>query len=512
MTTFFRIFLLFVNPPEERHRQPTYGYLIPLKCVSDRRENDYLRPIGAATIVPVELSFWGGAGTVTGSRYLMTTATGKLLVDCGLFQGKKELRRRNWQAPGFAPQNLSAAILTHAHIDHSGYFPRLVSEGFQRPIFVTPATADLADLLLRDSAKIQEEDAAYANRKGFSKHRPALPLYTVKDADAVIRQLRVVDYGEWFEPMPHTHARFVPAGHIIGSGMVEAHAEANSTTRKFLFSGDIGRFDAPLVPDPTPPPECDYLIMESTYGDRRHPGVKVQAQLKDVLQESVDRQGIILIAAFAVGRSQQLLYLLHEVMSDHPHLDIPIHLDSPMAVDTTKIYERYPEEHGLENIALRSGAKRLYGSGVYLHRSQKESIRLNDLAGPRVIISSSGMMTGGRVLHHLRRLLPNARNTILLAGYQAPGTRGWRLARGESAIRIHGREVQVAASIRSVSGLSAHADADELFRWVRSLSPPRKTFVTHGEPRSARAFAQRLYQELGFDCETPHLGDRYALS
>lgn len=462
------------------------------------------------------LAFHGAAGTVTGSRFLVEHGGHRLLVDCGLFQGHKELRERNWRAPGFDPASLDAVVLTHAHVDHSGYLPRLVHDGFRGPVLCTPATAELVRLLLVDSARIQEEDAAYANRKGFSKHRPARPLYTVHDAERALERLDELRFDEWHRlprgDGPAAHLRFVRAGHILGSGMVRLDlARPGAQPLRVLFTGDLGRLDAPLVPDPARPEPCDVLVIESTYGDRLHPEEPVEDQLEELLAGAVHDGGTLLIPAFAVARSQQLLVYLHRVMERRPKLSMAVHLDSPMAVDTTSIYARYPEERGLEAVDLRSGASVVYGREVYLHRSREDSLRLNRLVGPRVIVSSSGMLTGGRVLHHLRRLLPDPRNRVVLAGYQAPGTRGWRLQEGETSLRIHGQVVPVRARLARISGLSAHADADQLVGWARALPPPARTFVVHGEPAAAATLARRLEQELGFDCELPELGSSYEL-
>ena len=458
------------------------------------------------------ITFYGAAGTVTGSRTMLATDEHRILVDCGLFQGRKSIRSRNWEPPGFDPRQLDAVVLTHAHIDHSGYLPRLVREGFRGPIYCTPATADLVEMLLLDSARIQEEDAEYANKKGYSKHRPALPLYTVRDAQKAVRQLEVGDFHRWLEPAPGMRFRWIHAGHIIGSGLVE-FALATGDERgevRVVLSGDVGRYDAPLVPDPTEPPACDYLVIESTYGDRDHPETSIQDQLREHIEYIVRTRGTMLVPSFAVGRAQQLIYLLDQVM-DEVGTRLPIHLDSPMAVNTTRIYQRYPEEHGLEEVKLSEGSNVLYGSDVYLHKTRDDSMRLNSLEGPRIIISSSGMMTGGRVLHHLRRLVTDERNLVVLAGYQAHGTRGRRLQEGEDTIRVHGRDYPVRARVASISGLSAHADCDQLLRWVHDLPAPTKTFVNHGEPDAARALAQRLSQEYGFDCAIPDQGDSYDL-
>lgn len=457
------------------------------------------------------LRFLGAAGTVTGSRFLLETGAGRVLVDCGLFQGPKDIRGRNWEPFGVPPRTIDAVVLTHAHLDHSGYLPALCRDGFQGPIHCTPATADLVEMLLEDSAHIQEEDAHYANRKGFSRHHPALPLYTVEDASRACEQLRTVGFERWFTPAGGLQMRYRRAGHIIGSGMIETRVLGEGEAPvKVLFSGDVGRYDAPLVTDPEAPEPCDVLVIESTYGDRLHPDDPVDVQLEAILREAVPRRATILFASFAVGRSQQLIYLLSRVM-ERTGLKVPIHLDSPMAINATSIYRRYPEESGLENVDLRPGTSPVFGAQVYTHRTAEESKRLNDLAGPRVIIASSGMMTGGRVLHHLRRCLPNPDDVVVLAGYQAPGTRGRRLQDGEDHLRVHGQDVPVRCHIEQLSGLSAHADANELLRWVKDLPAPRRTFVVHGDDDARKALAARLEGELGHSCVLPAHGEEYPL-
>ena len=458
------------------------------------------------------LTFHGAAETVTGSRTLIETRDRKVLIDCGLFQGRKELRQRNWKKPGFDPASIDAVILTHAHIDHSGYLPRLVKEGFKGVVHATPATSDLADIMLKDSAHIQEEDARYANRKGYSKHKPALPLYEVKDAERALSLFEVVDYEEWIALGEDMRFRFRHAGHIVGSGMVEVELLSRQPPVRLLFSGDVGRYDAPLVPDPSSPNPCDVLVIESTYGDRDHGETSVEEQLGELLQAVQKSHGILLVPAFAVGRSQQLIYLLRQVMESGKGVpEMPIHLDSPMAVNATKIYRRYPEEHGLEDIHFRSGSNVLYGDNVYLHRTYEDSVRLNSLVGPRVIISSSGMMTGGRILHHLRRILPHEKNIVVLAGYQAPGTRGWRMKQGEKKVRIHGKDIAVRARLAELSGLSAHADRSQLLRWVENLEVPDKTFVNHGDEGAAEALASLLTDQLNFRCIVPRHGQSFEI-
>lgn len=457
------------------------------------------------------ISFFGAAGTVTGSRFVLEAGADRVLVDCGLFQGRKHIRERNWAPFGIPPRELDAVVLTHAHIDHTGYLPALCRDGFRGPIHCTPATADLTEMLMEDSARIQEEDARYANRGGFSKHRPALPLYTVEDAKGAARQLTTAPFDTWFPVTTQLDVRYRRAGHIIGSGMVEAKLKQRSgDPLRVLFSGDVGRYDAPLVPDPTSPTDCDVLVVESTYGNRTHPEKPVKEQLAEILRSGVPRGATIIFASFAVGRAQQLLFLLSKVMEEEG-LEVPIHVDSPMAANATKIYRRYPEERGLETIDVRSGSSPVFGKNVYLHRSSDDSRRLNNLQGPRVIIASSGMMTGGRVLHHLKRCLPDKNNIVVLGGYQAHGTRGRRLQDGESTLRIHGKDIDVRAEVAQLSGLSAHADVEELMRWLRDLPAPRQTYIVHGEDRAREAFAERLEKELGHSCVLPGHGEAHRL-
>jgi metallo-beta-lactamase family protein len=450
-----------------------------------------------------KIRFLGAAGTVTGSRFLVETGAARVLIDCGLFQGRKQVRKRNWAPFTVSPGDIDAVVLTHAHIDHTGYLPALCRDGFEGAIHCTPATADLTEMLMEDSARIQEEDARYANRKKFTKHKPARALYSVQDAKEAAEQLQTARFNRWFRVAPGFEVRYRHAGHIIGSGMVEMRVSADGGDPvRVLFSGDIGRYDAPLVPDPAKPDDCDVLVIESTYGDRSHPEVTIEDQLEEILRKGIPRGATILFAAFAIGRSQQLVYLLSKVM-ERIGMQVPIHLDSPMAADATKIYRRYPEESGLETVDLRSGNSPVFGRQVYLHRKASESRRLNDLAGPRVIIASSGMMTGGRILHHLKRCLPDPNNLVVLGGYQAHGTRGRRLQDGEKTIRIHGKDIVNKAETAKLTGLSAHADANELLRWVADLPAPKRTFIVHGDDDAREAFAKRLKSEKGHSCVLP---------
>jgi metallo-beta-lactamase family protein len=455
----------------------------------------------------LHLGFHGAAGTVTGSRHLLMTDRSRVLVDAGMFQGLKELRLLNWSQPAFQPGSIDHVVLTHTHIDHSGYLPRLVRDGYRGPVHCTPATAELARLLLLDAAKLQEEDADYANRKGFSRHTPALPLFTTADAEAALLRLRPVDYGAWIDLGEGVRARFHNAGHLLGSGMVETRVEQEGRTRTIVFSGDVGGYGMPLHPDPDPPPSCDILLIESTYGDRLHDRTPLQEQLRIPIGETLARRGTVLVPAFAVGRAQQVVLLLGDMMKAGTLPEVPIHVDSPMAVDATRIYATHLVDHNLDEGLVQGATSRLCPPTLRFHRTVEESRALNDLPGPRVIISASGMLTGGRVLHHLARLLPDDRNLILLVGYQAAGTRGRLLLEGARSLKIHGRQVDVAARFMALHGLSGHGDADELMRWLRSGGfKPRAVFATHGEPEAASTLARRIGTEFGARTFEPRLG------
>ena len=398
----------------------------------------------------LRLTFHGAAETVTGSKYLMEADRASVLVDCGLFQGLKRLRLLNWQALPFPATSVQAVVLTHAHLDHVGYLPRFVRDGFSGPVYCTPATADLAEIVLFDAAKNHEEDAGYANIKGFSKHTPALPLYDSQDVVRALRLLKRIDRMEWFSPAAPIWMRYQTTGHLLGASLIETEIRRGSQTTRILFSGDVGRYDAPLYHDPTPPPACQYLICESTYGNREHPDQSVLDELCTVVTNALERGGVMLFAAFAIGRSQQLIYLLRVLMESRRIAKLPIFLDSPMAINASDIYARYPEDYDLNGEQLIGSQNVFDGQHVKLARTVDESKQINDVSGPAVIIASNGMMTGGRILHHLEQRLPHERNTIVLAGFMAEGTRGRALADGAKYLRIYGHDVPVRAAVASI--------------------------------------------------------------
>jgi metallo-beta-lactamase family protein len=454
------------------------------------------------------LRFLGAAEMVSGSRHLLETDHERVLVDCGLFQGEKRLRERNWERFPVPASSLDAVVLTHGHIDHSGWLPRLVREGFKGRIFMTPATADLLGLLLYDSAKCQEEDAQYANRKGYSRHRPALPLYDERDVDRTLRLVKDVPRGEWFNPAPGVRCRYHEAGHMLGSSFVETEVES----RRVIFSGDVGRYDAPLYKDPAPPPPCDYLVCESTYGDRDHPPIRPLDDLEAATHEAIARGGMMLVASFAIGRSQQLVYLLRTLMATGRIPEVPVWIDSPMAVDAMEVFRRHVAEHDFSEAAMAGVAESLASPFVHMAKTANESKAINARGGPGIVIASSGMMNGGRILHHLTQRLPDPKTTVLVAGFQAAGTRGRSLIDGADTLRIHGRDIPVRAAVRRVDALSGHADRREIGRWLADLPAPKRTFLVHGEPPAARGMAEFLKATLGFESLVPTIGESVELT
>src|ERR671926_281598 len=409
------------------------------------------------------LSFWGGVGTVTGSKYLVENGRGRVLVDCGLFQGLRELRERNWEEPPFEAKSLDAVVITHAHVDHTGYLPRVVALGFGGPVFCSRGTAELLKLLLPDSARLQEEEADYRNRHNLTRHEPALPLYTEDDARAALKLLKTCpNTGEPTEVAEGVRAGFHIAGHILGSSLVLLEVDgagADGAGRRVLFSGDLGHYDQPIIRDPVAPPACEYMLVESTYGDRLHDPEDPKVALARVVNEAAERGGPLLVPAFAVGRTQELLYHIRELEDEGRIPALPVRVDSPMAAAATQIYQRVKEEHDEEYEALLGQHRHPLRTRSMLTASTRdESKRLNDEKGARILISASGMMTGGRVLHHARRILPDARATVLFVGFQAAGTTGRRILEGEREVRIMKETVPVRCHVESIGGLSAHAD------------------------------------------------------
>ncbi|MBV8858425.1 MAG: MBL fold metallo-hydrolase [Acidobacteria bacterium] len=464
------------------------------------------------------LTFWGGVGTVTGSKYLVESGGARVLVDCGLFQGLRELRERNWEDPPFDPRHIDAVVITHAHVDHTAYLPRLVRLGFGGPVYCSKGTADLVKLLLPDSARLQEEEAEYRNRKGLTRHEPALPLYTEADARAAIKLIKTCpNTGEPAEVAEGVRAGFHIAGHILGSSLVLLEldgAGADGKGRRVLFSGDLGHYDQPIIRDPVAPPACDYMLVESTYGDRLHDPEDPKAALARVVNEAAERGGPLLIPAFAVGRTQELLYHLRELEDEGRIPILPVRVDSPMAAAATQIYQRTKEEHDEEyEEVLEQHRLPLRTRSMLTASTREESKRLNDEQGTRVIISASGMMTGGRVLHHARRILPDERATVLFVGYQAAGTTGRKILEGARYVRIMKDDVPVRCHVERIGGLSAHADWSEVLRWLEPLekTPPRRVFTTHGEPESAAAMAQHIRERFGWRVDAPQYGEHVEL-
>ncbi|MBI2077738.1 MAG: MBL fold metallo-hydrolase [Euryarchaeota archaeon] len=452
---------------------------------------------------PPELRFLGATGTVTGSRTLLRAGNKAWLVDCGLFQGFKQLRLRNWEPFPVDPKTLSGVVFTHAHIDHTGYLPRLVREGFRGPVYCTPATADLAGILLRDSAYLMEEDARFANKHGFSKHRPARPLYNVQEADEALRLLQPVPWDRNVELGSGASFRFLPAGHILGAAIVEWDVAG----RRIVFTGDLGRPHDPLMRPPVPLPRTDFLVLEATYGNRLHDPRDPRETLAEAMRATLERDGVVLVPAFAVARAQVLLHLLVEMRKRRMIPKVPVVLNSPMASAVTELYHKYRHEHRLTDEECDA----MCSLPRYV-RSEAESKALNDEEGPMVIVSASGMATGGRVLHHLKRLAPDPKNTILFVGYQAGGTRGASMLNGEPSVKIHGTYVPVRAQVRVVDNLSAHADWKELVAWFRSApQAPRTTWLNHGEPEAAAALRHRLLEATSANVEVPGQLDEVSL-
>jgi metallo-beta-lactamase family protein len=461
-----------------------------------------------------QIRFLGAAGTVSGSKYLVDTGEARFLVDYGMFQGPKNLRLLNWQPPPVSPASVDHVLLTHAHIDHSGMLPVLVREGFKGKIWATSVTAELCEISLLDAAHLQEEDARFANKMAFSKHKPALPLFTMHDAEQVMPHLGTVDYNKSTALSDGTQIRLLDAGHILGSAIVEVNAKDRGEPVRLVFSGDLGRYDALILRDPTPVNQADYLLVESTYGDRVHPLEEPVEELAAIINETAKRGGMLVIPAFAVGRTQTLLYLLRDMKVRGTIPDLPVFVDSPMAQRVTEVFCRHIEDFDEEakTVFRKTGKCPVLCPGLQFVHTPEDSQKINSMRFPAIIVSASGMATGGRILHHLKYRLPDPRNTILFVGYQSVGTRGRLLKDGAREIKIHGEMVPVRAKIRNVEAFSGHADSAEILRWLRKFkAPPKLTFVVHGEEKASRALAHEIRHSLGWKTHIPEYLESFEL-
>ncbi len=449
----------------------------------------------------VQITFLGAAGTVTGSTYLVTSGTTQILVDTGIFQGERSWREKNWLPPHFVPEAISAVLLTHAHVDHVGMLPRYHKLGLKAPVLCSPATADLAKLLLLDSGRLQEEEAAHRAKYKRSRHHPPVALYTEEDAKSSLELLRPCPLNTRIPVVDGVTAEWSLMGHILGACSITLHIGG----KKIVFSGDIGRYGEPILVDPQPVEMGDLLLIESTYGDRLHKSPGVQDALADVINRTHRRRGVVIIPSFAVGRTQTLLYYLRELKVAERIPDIPVIIDSPMALDATAIYRHHTNEYDAQSLALlNKGAQPFTVSKMFFTREKEESIKLNSIDEPMILISASGMLSGGRILHHLKHRISDKKNTVLFVGFQPPGSRGDWLKRGNRTMKLIGDEVQVNAEICEISGLSAHADKNELLRWCRSCTgTPGRVAVVHGEPESAKRFSETLSQELAWNTFVP---------
>jgi metallo-beta-lactamase family protein len=451
----------------------------------------------------VKVKFLGGTGTVTGSRYLISIGKFRMLFDCGLFQGLRELRRRNWDEFPVDAATINAVVISHAHIDHTGYLPKLVREGFSGPVYCTEPTADLMEIMLLDSAKLQEEEAAYARSKGYSKHEVPEPLYTTPDAQAVFPLIKTTGYGTQININNNVSIVFHDAGHLLGSAITEVFVKGDSQTKKLVFSGDLGRSNDIMLRAPAVIEQADILFIESTYGNKDNPALDPAGDLQRVVTDTIARKGVLLIPAFAVGRTQMLLYYLHQLMKTEKIPDIPVYIDSPMAISATYLYYRFPQYHKVDfNHSVF--ARELETDMLVFVKNGKHSKTLNEIKSNAIIISSSGMMTGGRILHHMYHRLRNEQDTILIAGYQAEGTRGRDLDEGKPFIKIFGEDVPVRCAVAKMTSLSGHADREELFAWMKNFkSRPKMVFTIHGEGKDLAIYSQAIRQKFNWNVVEP---------
>lgn len=443
----------------------------------------------------MNITFLGATGTVTGSKYLVSTEKSKVLVDCGLFQGLKQLRLKNWKPLPVDPATIDVVVLTHAHIDHTGYLPLLVKNGFSGKVYCSEATVALCEILLPDSAYLQEEEARYANMRGFSKHNPALPLYTQEDAERALELLVPVPFEQEVEVAEGVSVKFLPAGHILGASLIMMRSEGKS----ILFSGDIGRLHDPLMLSPAIVRQADYLVLESTYGNRLHDKEDPEIKLAEIINRTYQRGGVLVVPVFAVGRAQELLYYIQSLKDKRQIPDIPVYLNSPMAVDATAIFMHHCDLHKLSPDQCR-----MVANSARMVNSVEESRSLNEIGHPVIILSASGMASGGRVVHHIKAFGPDPRNTILFTGYQAVGTRGAAMLDGAESVKIHGEYVPINAEVEQISNLSAHADYSEIMEWLHHFEkPPVTTFIVHGEPVAADAMRHHIEEKLHWEVTVP---------
>ncbi len=452
----------------------------------------------------VKVKFLGAAGTVTGSRFLLDIGDFRLLFDCGLFQGLKELRLRNWEPLPVEASSIHAIVISHAHIDHTGYLPRIVKEGFDGPIYCTDPTAELMEIMLLDSAKLQEEEASFAFQKGYSKHANPLPLYETEDAQRVLPLLKRFAYNERIAVSDRIEIVFRDAGHLLGSAITELYVKGDSQAKKIVFSGDLGRSNDSMLRPPAVIEEADVLFIESTYGNKDNPSTDPSADLERIVNETVANKGVLLIPAFAVGRTQVLLYYLHKLVEEKRIPDIPVYIDSPMAISTTYLFYKYPEYHKVK-FNHSEFARQLETNMLVFVKTSKHSQSLNEIRENAIIISSSGMMTGGRILHHLYHRLGNPQDTVLVSGYQAAGTRGRKLVDKEPTIKIFGKQIPVNCRVENMSSLSGHADREELFAWMSHFKQsPKITFTVHGEGENIGAYTQAIRERLKWNVVQPN--------
>ncbi len=459
------------------------------------------------------LSFFGAVGSVTGSRFLLEVDNQKILVDCGLFQGPKKNRLRNWERFPIAPKSIDRILLTHAHIDHAGYIPRLVKQGFKGPINCTRPTADLCRIMLLDSAHIQEEDAEWANKKGFTKHKPALPLFSTRDAERALSLFEPLHYGEQLNLNDEIRVKFKDAGHLLGSAFIDIRAKRGKKMRKIVFSGDMGRPGRALLRDPVQVYDIDYLVLESTYGKRLHKDASFRNEFIRVINESVERGGVLMIPSFAVGRTQTLMYILRQLEEEGVIPSLPVYVDSPMALEALKVYEKRIKDQNLACRTQTIKGKRVFRPGqVHLTGTRKKSQAIADVKSSAIIIASSGMVTAGRILHHFTQRLADKRNTVLFVGYQAEGTRGRAMVEGEPTVKIHGRHIDVNAHMENLTGLSGHADYHEIMAWLTGLNHgPERIFIVHGEQTSSQSLAEKITSHFSWDVTVPELNDTVEL-